>query len=390
MRRLSALLVAAALTVTACTANGSPRATVTHSPKSASTPSRILPVKQVLPQIEAFVEHERGLKFKHPVKAVFLGRKAFIRMLNKHNKPPSALDIEKLQSTFVSLRLAPPQINLYKAFKSAHNATTIGFYAFKSKKLYVRGTRATPGARAVLSHELTHALTDQWFGINRPKLDKGNQETGLAFTALIEGDAERTRLAYEKQMSPADRALAQKEENSGTATPHVPQIVLVILGFPYFIGPRFVDSVVAQGGIRALNNAYRHPPTSSEQLLDPSAYFNHDGPKHVSTPSADGTRLDHGDLGQILLLLMLEDGVDNTSAQMAVRGWGGDQYVSWRNPGGGWCLRDTVVMDNRIAQEHFQATLAEWVSKQNQTGHAQIEHSAPQSTTFTTCSPHSR
>ena len=103
--------------------------------------------------------------------------------------------------------------------------------------------------QAVLSHELTHALDDQWFGLNRPGLDKSNQELGLAFTALSEGDAERTRMAFEAKLSAADKAAATKEENSG-GTPKVPDIVLQIIGFPYAAGPDFVDAVVRTAASR--------------------------------------------------------------------------------------------------------------------------------------------
>src|SRR5207302_10558254 len=104
-------------------------------------------------------------------------------------------DAVNLRATCSAHGLIPASTDLLKAFKSAYDQGTIGFYDFKSKQLYVRGTKATPGVQAVLSHELTHALDDQWFGLNRPALDKSNQELGLGFTALSEGDAERTRMA---------------------------------------------------------------------------------------------------------------------------------------------------------------------------------------------------
>jgi hypothetical protein len=236
----------------------------------------------------------------------------------------------------------------------------------------------------VLSHELTHALTDQWFGLRRPKLQKSHQELGLGFTALTEGDAERTRKAYESQvLNSAEQALAQREEAGTGSMPHVPRIVLELIGFPYAIGPEFVQAVVSHGGLAALNAAYRHPPTSSEQLINPLAYFVHDGPKHVATPPADGVRVDHGDLGVVGLLLMLERGLPRSDAQEAVVGWGGDQFVTWRAGAHRWCLRDSVVMDDGTATVAFDSALATWASKRG--SEANVEQQGA-TTTFVSCS----
>jgi hypothetical protein len=344
-------------------------------------------VRRALPQIEAFVERERGLKFKHPVKVRLLGAKAFVKLLNKGDKPPSRESINRQESVFASLGLVSPKVDLYRAFKSANDQSTIGFYKFSNKRLYVKGKRATPGVRAVMAHELTHALADQHFGLRRPKLSKDNQERQTAFTALSEGDAERVRVAYEAQeLTPEQRVIAQRQEaGAGGAPPDVPQVVLELIGFPYAIGPRFVDEIVSDGGIKALNRAYRHPPVSSEQLLNPSKYLDGDKPKHVATPKADKRRLEHGDLGVIGLLLMLQHGgLTSTQSLFTVDGWGGDQFASWQDGKRRWCLRDTVVMDNAGHMEGFRNGLAQWIAKRG--GKAKIEHSGANKTTFLTCS----
>ena len=372
--------------LTACTGGGSsggtPASSSSASSSASSAPSAIRPIKAVAPAIEAFVEKERGLKFKHKVAFKLLGKKAFLARLHLHDKPPKALEVEKSQAVFATLGLMSPHADLVKAFRTATDAGTLGFYDFKSKKMYVLGHRATPGVRAVLSHELTHALTDQWFGLRRPKLDKSNQELGLAFTALSEGDAERTRTAYEKTLSPADQALAKKQEGGDSSPPKVPQVVLELIGFPYAIGPSFVNAVVARGGIKALNRAYRHPPRSSEQLLAPQEYFLHDNPAHVAVPHADASALDHGDLGVIGLALMLEHGIGASGMQGVLTGWAGDQYVVWRTGAHAWCLRDTVVMDNGTEGARLDNAISQWVATRN--GRAQLEKQGTR-TTFKAC-----
>ena len=384
MRRRLAAVAALAVVAAGCSASSSPHAgsTPTVPPSTTSAYGGTIPLSVAIPRIEAFVESERGLKFKHKVKVTLLSPAKFVAKLKADQGKDDAKDAEKLRATFSALGLIPASTDLLKAFRSAYDQGTIGFYDFKSKQLYVRGTKATPGVQAVLSHELTHALDDQWFGLNRPGLDNSNQELGLAFTALSEGDAERTRMDFEAKLSSADKAAATKEENSG-GTPKVPNIVLQIIGFPYAAGPEFIKAVIAHGGLAALNTAYRKPPVSSEQILIPDRYFAHDVPKHVAYPHADGTVIDKGDLGLIGLFLTLSQQIGQTDAATGVRGWGGDEYVVWKASAGRYCLRDSVVMDDADSTAALHTALAQWADKSK--GKMHLEQRGA-TTTFFSCS----
>lgn len=391
MRRVPAavaVLAVLALLATGCTA-GSGGSASRHPAVTASASARVggltpvLPLNQALPAIERFVEHERGLRFKHAVPVRLLSRRAFVKKLRGEQGQPKPAEVEQMTSTLAALGLISPRLDVVKAFRTAYDAGTLGFYDFKDKRMYVRGTRATPGVRAVLAHELTHALDDQWFGLRRPQLQKDNQEKELAFTALSEGDAERTRVDYEATMTTADQAVAKREEGANAEPPHVPQTVLILIGLPYIVGPEFVKALVAHGGNKAIDAAFRSPPVSSEQLFDVQAYFSHDEPKHVATPPADGVRVDHSDLGFIGLLLALQRHVGTTLARQAVAGWGGDQYSTWRAGDHRWCLRDTVVMDYAAATQLLDEALRKWVASSN--GRARLESTGAR-TTFVSCS----
>jgi hypothetical protein len=385
VRRHIAVTIALAVVAAGCSGSSSPPRTLPSASgtgaATGSTYGGTVALSVAIPRIEAFVEGERGLKFKHKVKVTLLSAKAFVAKLRSTQGKDDARQIEKTHSTLAALGLIPVSTDLGKAFHSALDAGTIGFYSNKSKQLYVRGTKATPGVQAVLSHELTHALTDQWFGLDRPAIDKDTQEKSLGFTTLIEGDAERTRIAYEAKMSAADRKAAEKEEGSG-GTPKVPQIVLELIGLPYAIGPEFVKSLIDHGGIAEVNIAYRHPPVSSEQVLDVNRYLGHDNPARVPTPRADGTALDKSDLGELGLFLTLSQHIGQADAVTASRGWGGDEYVSWKS-GSGYCLRDSIVMDDQDATARLHTGLAMWAQKSN--GHMHVESNGS-TTTFISCS----
>src|SRR5207244_328374 len=77
--------------------------------------------------------------------------------------------------------------------------------------------RPTPLVRRTLAHELTHALQDQHFSIYRPELDKRDDESPVAFSALLEGDARRVEQAYENTLSAADRSELAREQSAQLA-----------------------------------------------------------------------------------------------------------------------------------------------------------------------------
>src|SRR5438067_1189937 len=156
-RRAAAVIAAAVLFAGCSSGSGHHSATGPSKPASSPTATKTtppLPLSVVLPRIEAFVQKERGLRFKHPVKVTLLSPKRFVAKLHATEGKSSAADEEKAKSTLAALGLIPASMNLHKAFGTALDAGVIGFYDDKSKQLYVRGARATPGAQAVLSHEL--------------------------------------------------------------------------------------------------------------------------------------------------------------------------------------------------------------------------------------------
>lgn len=68
-----------------------------------------------------------------------------------------------------------------------------------------KGERPTPFVRQILDHELTHALQDQHFNLDRELNDL--YESYLAFEALIEGDASRIENLYLESLAPGERGL---------------------------------------------------------------------------------------------------------------------------------------------------------------------------------------
>jgi hypothetical protein len=232
----------------------------------------------------------------------------------------------------------------------------------------------------VLAHELTHALQDQYFDLDRPELDKRNDETAQAFTGLVEGDAVRIQDRYVGSLSAADQgAVAREEQSFAGDAPNVPPVLLSLLAFPYRTGPPLVQSVLEAGGQSRLDAAFAAPPTTSEQLLHPQRFLAGDEAKPVTAPAAGGRVFDRGVWGELGYLLLLAPDLGAASASRASGGWGGDRYVAWRE-GSRTCVRIAAVMDTDADRAELLSALRRWAGRHDG---ATVEAAGP--ITLTSC-----
>jgi hypothetical protein len=346
-------------------AGAKPGASTTTGSTTSTTRTPADPVAQarldaLVHELEGFVERTRGLTFTSSVKVTLLDDTQFRHQLEQGQGADQA-SVDKTAKVLRALGLIPKGTNLAKAEKDLLGGSVAGFYDRKAKELFVRGSEQTPYVREVLVHELTHAIQDQHFNIDRTELSKTNDEKAQSYTAVIEGDAVRVQRAYLSQMSASDRRRATAEENSlaGGVPSSVPPALLELLQFPYLVGPSFLQALIAKGGQPALDAAFAKPPTTSEQLISPEKYTAGEGEAVVPEPAAGGTVFDSGDFGEFGLILVLEKALDQSTTLEAGRGWGGDKYVAW-DSGKQACVRDRMVMDTAKDRTQVLDALRRW------------------------------
>jgi hypothetical protein len=314
-------------------------------------------------QLEAFVERARGLKFLEPVRVTLLSDKAFRKRIADQSKVDQAA-VDKLTKVLRALDLIPAGTDVAKEQKQLLSGAVLGYYDPKAKALFVRGGKPTPAVRDTLVHELTHAVQDQHFHIERPDIDKKQDESSQAFSALLEGDAVRVQQAYLKSLSTKEQNQVAAEESSDVGDmSHVPRVLVEALTFPYTAGPRFVNAVLDTAGQPRLDAAFTAPPTTSEQVLHPDKFLVGEAPMPVSEPPADGTVIDRGVFGEFGFIQQLEGVIDDDNELLRdAAGWGGDRYVAW-TAGSKTCVRDDVVMDTPQDADELRAGLQKWVDK---------------------------
>jgi hypothetical protein len=340
-----------------------PTAPPVTTPPAAAVPAASS-IDQAVPALSAFVEKERGLKFKTPVTVTVLEEGAFKARLAERRLAPAEEEARQAQGVMRALGLIGPSVDLAAQVKRLSTGSASAFYDTAANELVVKAGPATPFANKILVHELTNALDDQHFELDRPALRGAGVEAGDAFEAVAQGVAARVEEHYVATLSAADRQAVQTEQRRLAAQipRDIPQYVLVSFGFPFTAGLRLANALASAGGQARLNAALQGPPTTTEQVLRPEKYTAGEAPRAIATPAADGAVVGQGSLGQLNLSLMLAEVLEAGYAEGAADGWGGDSYVAWQN-GAQTCVRLAVDMDNAEENSELGEALADWAAE---------------------------
>ena len=155
--------------------------------------------------------------------------------------------------------------------------------------------------KTVIAHELTHALADQNFDLDALQdAVKDDDDRDLALSALIEGEATLTMIGAQMNdwdgrpkiaavtVDRLDRILSLISTfmpmAGGRSLREAPVILSESLIFPYLRGLVFCARLTNDGGWKAIDDAYREPPLSTEQILHPEKYRARARPAHGGRP----------------------------------------------------------------------------------------------------------
>lgn len=301
--------------------------------------------QQVADIIKA-VEEVRGLRFTKAPTPVFLSPDALKDRVRRSVDAELPDDVARTESrVLIALGALPPGSNLKALILQALGDQVVGFYDTRTGELVVAesGGRGRLGgqARIILSHELDHALTDQTLGLpvgdGRPPA--GTEDAALAGLTLVEGDATLLMQLYglghvplTEQLGGISAALVAQEQLA-----RLPQFIQRQLTFPYLQGLSFACGLHGQGGWKAVDAAYRDPPTTTAQVLFPERYTAREAAADAPDPASPGAGWDPAApqaFGAAHLLWLFEAPGGETERALddaldKVAAWGGGELRSW-------------------------------------------------------------
>jgi hypothetical protein len=305
-------------------------------------------------QIEQQVEQLRELSATRTVDPILLDEQGVRDWLTKANQAQTDhAGMAKESRLLIHLGLLPAGSSLEQLELDLQAGQVVGFYDPISKQLYVLSQSGGVGVlqKVTFSHEFTHALQDQNFGLAKLNTDAADQtDRDMARLSLAEGDATLSMSQWSaKNLSLVDMlSLAGSAGVGADQLAAAPAILRQTLLFPYQQGLAFVQGIYDSGGWAAVDALYAKPPNSSSQILHPELYATGVEPVAVTLPKvptslAAGWQLVTQDtLGELDLTVWLE-GEHPTSDQTdaatsATAQWGGDRVGLYEGPNGTWAV----------------------------------------------------
>lgn len=307
-------------------------------------------------EILEFASQDTGLPIEHKVKRRLTKRDEVQSYIEKSMKDDKdAKRLERSSAVLKKFGLIPRNFDLPKFLVTMLREQVAGYYDVKTKTVNLLNWVDAEQQKPVLAHELTHALQDQSFGIekwmkgstehtdnkqNAPsQADIETDEETSARQAVVEGQAMVVLLDY--SLAPTGKTMLESPQIvealkqgmlEGTADSpafrDVPIFLKEELTFPYRYGLDFTGALLQAGGKElAYAGAFKDPPKTTREIMEPKTYLTHEklSPIKMIDMEKDFQGYDPFDIGA-----MGEFDVDVLVEQYAGRDEATAIYPEWR------------------------------------------------------------
>lgn len=326
------------------------------SPETTVSPKEAKELFRSVDEILQFASQDTGLPIQHKVKRRLTKRdevQSYIEKSMKEDK--DAKRLERSSAVLKKFGLIPRDFDLQHFLVTMLREQVAGYYDAKTKTVNLLNWVDAEQQKPVLAHELTHALQDQSFGIekwmkgstegtgkkkNDPSPDDiENDEESSARQAVVEGQAMAVLLDYSlapqgKTMLDSPQIVEALEQGmlQGTADSpkfrDAPMFLKEELTFPYRYGLDFTRALLKAGGADlAYAGAFKDPPKTTREIMEPKTYLAHEKlePMKLIDMEKDFQNYDPFDIGA-----MGEFDVDILVEQYAGRDEANAIYPEWR------------------------------------------------------------
>jgi len=317
-------------------------------------------------EILQFANKDTDFPIKHEVKRRLIGRDEVEAYVTKHTTEDE--DAKRLRRSELVLKkfgLLPRDFDLGKFLVVLLKEQVAGYYDPKTKTVNLLDWVSPEQQRPVLAHELTHALQDQSFGLEKfmkrgdTDLDKKkgispedieNDEISAARQAVVEGQAMAVLIDYmlapmHQSLKDSPQLLTALKEGMlvGTADSvqfrNAPIYMKEALTFPYRYGIDFVAELLTKGGKeKAFAGLFQNPPHTTRQIMEPQTYLSGEHLEPMSLPDFKDVfknyeRFDVGAIGEFDVAVLIDQYAGADTSRGLYPHWRGGYYYAARPKG---------------------------------------------------------
>jgi hypothetical protein len=314
-------------------------------------------------EILAFDSKQTGLPIKKAVKRKLTSREEVVSYLTKHMNDEDTQRLRRSELVLKKFGLLPRDFDLEKLLVALLREQVAGYYDPKTKTVNLLDWVPIEEQEPVMAHELTHALQDQSFNLQKwmkkgekdlaeskkdpTAADIENDEMDNARQAVVEGQAEAVMVQY--ALAPVGRSIIDSPElvdamestmvngtPDSTVFKDAPIFLKESLTFPYSYGMEFVVKLLQKGGKgKAFADVLRNPPHTTRQIMEPDVYLSGEKiePMRVADFAhdfKDYLKFDIGAMGEFDVAVLVEQYAGKELSKRLYPEWRGGYYYAAR------------------------------------------------------------
>jgi hypothetical protein len=298
-------------------------------------------VAEAVPMIEKTV----GLKFKTPPKVETRSKDQVKQYIIKQvSDSQTVRELNGEEAAYKRLGLIPDTLKLQPFLESLLLEQIVGFYDPHTKILYIVDGSPKELVATIVTHELVHALQDQYINMDSAQKAIGDNDRQSAAQSVFEGQAVYEQISIMLGGSniainlPGGwdriREMIRESQASMPIFAAAPRVIQETLIFPYLSGAEFYRNYKER---KPGSVIYNDMPVSTEQIIHPAAYFGaRDNPTRITLgPLLNAKEVYENDLGEFETRLYLFQHLnDQNEAIRGASGWDGDRYAVVSTPQG--------------------------------------------------------
>ncbi|HEX6503895.1 MAG TPA: hypothetical protein VF011_11635 [Terriglobales bacterium] len=309
-----------------------------------------------------FSSQDTGLPVLHAVKRQLINRDRLTAYLEKHmEKDKDSQRLKRSELVLKKFGLLPRDFDLHSFLLSLLREQVAGYYDVETKTVNLLDWVDAEQQKPVLAHELTHALQDQSFHLekwmkvgdadlalsdeNPTPADIERDEAQTVRQAVVEGQAMAVLVDY--MLAPTGQSLTTSPQIVealkagmlvGTADSvhfqNAPIFLKEILTFPYRYGLDFVSDVLTKDGKqKAFAGILGSPPHTTREIMEPKTYLAGQRVEPLQLPDfarlmKDYQKFDVGSMGEFDVALLLDEYAGTDASKALYPDWRGGYYYA--------------------------------------------------------------
>jgi len=264
------------------------------------TPAEAKELFRSVDEILHFASKDTGLPIKKKVKRTIVSRPQVEKYISQKFKDDAdRIRFERSELVEKKFGLLPRTFDLHSFLIKLLSEQVAGYYDEKSRTMNLLDWNEPEMQRPVMAHELTHALQDQSFNLEKmskhdEEIEKHglddldelvrNDEDSTCRSAVLEGQAMIVLLDYvlapqgqsvEKMPQVVELMQASMDKSRGSPVfDSAPLLLQEELAFPYRQGMQFIKDLLVAGGKQlAYTGVFARMPQTTREIMEPREYL---------------------------------------------------------------------------------------------------------------------